>query len=131
MVIKAAFREVHSSITVISHQFGPVPLARKLLREFFSLSSFTGDVFSWMLDISFPSGRIRSICHNIPPTACQTEGTGVCTHDAGSAPFMQHRCNFKQQWHSSVVLVTVFLAVIAVENTFMKKCSKTIAAPWG
>lgn len=130
-MIKAAFREVHSSITVISHQFGPVPLARKLLREFFPLSSFTGDVFSWILDISFLSGRIRSICHNIPPTACQTEGTGVCTHDAGSAPFLQHQFNIKQQWHSSVVLVTVFLAVIAVENTFMKKCSKTIAVPWG
>lgn len=133
MVIEAAFREVLSSITVTSHQFGPMPLARKLFREVFGffLSSFAGDLFSQILEISFLSGRIKSICHNILPAACQTEGTGVRTCDSGSAPLLQHQFNIKHQCYSSAVLVTVFSAAIAVENTFMKKCSKSIAVLWG
>lgn len=66
----------------------------------------------------FLSGRIKSICHDKPPAACQAEGTVVRTIDLGSAPLLQHQFNIKQQCYSSAVLVTVFLAAVAVENTW-------------
>lgn len=129
-MIKTTFREVLSSVTVISHQLAPYLWQENCSGSFFPLQLYWWFI-SQILEISFLSSRIKSICHNVPPRMPGWGHWSVHINNSGFVPLLQHQFNIKYQCYFLVVLVTVFLAAVAIENTFMKKCSKSIAVPWG